>query len=304
MVDWSAPIRSPGDVAAVEAAATRIETACGDGTMVWRVWDPASGEADASARPVVLLHGGSGSWTHWVRNIGALVGAGRRVCVPDLPGFGESAPPDGDDVDAIPRWLQAGLAEVVDDAMGDARCDVVGFSLGGLAAGLWAGAFPARIARLVLVGAPALTGTFPVRIELRAWHGEPAGPRRDAAHRHNLRELMLARDASVDALGLALHAANVERDRLRLRRLMRTDALRRLLPALACEIHGIWGAEDVLYRGRLGVVEEALRRAPAFRGFVAVPDAGHWVQFERAAAFDAALAVALADRGAPGPGRS
>ena len=38
---------------------------------------------------LLLLHGGTGSWTHWVRNIGPL---SRRfsLMVPDLPGMGES----------------------------------------------------------------------------------------------------------------------------------------------------------------------------------------------------------------------
>ena len=40
---------------------------------------------------MLLLHGGSGSWTHWLRNIQPLVDAGRQVLVPDLPGFGDSA---------------------------------------------------------------------------------------------------------------------------------------------------------------------------------------------------------------------
>jgi 2-hydroxy-6-oxonona-2,4-dienedioate hydrolase len=43
--------------------------------------------------PVVLFHGGSGSWTHWVRNIQPLVAAGRQVIAADLPGFGDSASP-------------------------------------------------------------------------------------------------------------------------------------------------------------------------------------------------------------------
>ena len=51
--------------------------------------------------PTVLLHGGSGSWNHWVRNIDALLASGRQVIAPDLPGFGDSARPD-DVSDAIP----------------------------------------------------------------------------------------------------------------------------------------------------------------------------------------------------------
>jgi pimeloyl-ACP methyl ester carboxylesterase len=41
------------------------------------------------AGPTLLLHGGTGSWTHWVRNIEPLARQ-FSVVVPDLPGMGES----------------------------------------------------------------------------------------------------------------------------------------------------------------------------------------------------------------------
>ncbi|MDB5843914.1 MAG: hydrolase-like protein, partial [Polaromonas sp.] len=55
--------------------------------MVWRCWGEGA--------PVVLLHGGSGSWTHWIRNIPTLVACSRQVWAPDLPGFADSASPPG-----------------------------------------------------------------------------------------------------------------------------------------------------------------------------------------------------------------
>ena len=79
------------DLQALQAGAERLSTPCGDGELVWHRWG-AHDSADRGA-PVVLLHGGSGSWTHWVRNIAALAQAGHSVWVPDLPGFGDSSPP-------------------------------------------------------------------------------------------------------------------------------------------------------------------------------------------------------------------
>lgn len=101
--------------------------------MVWHCW--------GSGSPVVLLHGGSGSWTHWARNIEALAVTGQHVLVPDLPGFGDSAsPPNGHDADALPPWLEVGLQQL----LGEEPADLVGFSFGGLVAGLLAQRCSAR----------------------------------------------------------------------------------------------------------------------------------------------------------------
>jgi 2-hydroxy-6-oxonona-2,4-dienedioate hydrolase len=87
-----------GLIECLRAQATRRETPCGAGATVWHVW----GDARPGQPPVVLFHGGSGSWTHWVRNIQPLVAAGRQVIAADLPGFGDSAsPPSGGDADAL-----------------------------------------------------------------------------------------------------------------------------------------------------------------------------------------------------------
>ena len=79
--------RTPEEiVGAIAATSERIETPCGDGSMVWRAW----GRGPA----LVLLHGGHGSWTHWLRSIEAL-SAEYKVFAADMPGYGESAsPPD------------------------------------------------------------------------------------------------------------------------------------------------------------------------------------------------------------------
>jgi pimeloyl-ACP methyl ester carboxylesterase len=271
---------------ALLATATRHTTPCGTGDLVWHRWGPAGGA------PVVLLHGGSGSWTHWLRNIEPLAHAGHAVWVPDLPGFGESAtPPDGHDADVLPGWLERGLESLV----GSAPLDVVGFSFGGLVAGRWAQAVPARVARLVLVGSPGLSAELLPPLDLQRWDLLPAGPASLAAHRHNLLQLMLAHESSATELAVALHAHNVERDRLRKRRLMLTDALVPVLVALRCPLHGIWGAQDVLYSHRLPLIHRVLSSAPGFRSMELLPDAGHWVQFEATDAFNAALARSLQD---------
>src|SRR5690606_6756048 len=70
-----------------------------------------------SGDPLVLLHGGHGSWLHWIRNIEALA---RRytVWMPNMPGYLHSAdvpPTDGDD-DLAP--LLDALRTSLDHAVG------------------------------------------------------------------------------------------------------------------------------------------------------------------------------------------
>jgi pimeloyl-ACP methyl ester carboxylesterase len=58
-------------------------------------------------------------------------------------------------------------------------------------------------------------------------------------------------------------------------------------------VWAIYGEEDALYRGKLDALRAALAQAADFRGLALVEGAGHWLQFERAEAFDKALLTAL-----------
>ena len=282
------------DIALIEEVKTllslarRVETPCGAGSMVWHHWGEES--CQKSLVPVVLVHGGSGSWTHWLANIAALVQSGREVLVPDLPGFGDSAPPlQGTDADVMPEPLEQGLQRL----LGNRACDLVGFSFGGMVAGLIATKFSARVARLVLVGAPGLGITPETPLQLSSWRHLPEAAQRDAVHRSNLAALMLHHPEAITELALRLHVANVLRDRMRGRSLSRTDVLARALPQVVCRVDAIYGSEDALYRDRMPLLESALRQAKNFGSLHLIEAAGHWVQFEQPKAFNQALLAVL-----------
>jgi pimeloyl-ACP methyl ester carboxylesterase len=143
------PIPVPGTDAAtavsvLNRAARKARTACGDGTMVWRVW----GRGD----PLILLHGGSGSWTHWIRTIPTL-SRHYELWVPDIPGLGSSAMP--------PKpWVPASIAGVaaagVWELLPAARLRIAGFSFGGHIATLLAARLAERVRCLTLIGVAAL----------------------------------------------------------------------------------------------------------------------------------------------------
>ena len=278
---------SPAEIQRLLARATRLETPCGDGAMVWHVWQPVR---PTGRPPVVLLHGGSGSWTHWLRNIDALLAAGRQVYAADLPGFGDSAlPASGSDADVLPEPVEQGLQLL----LGGAACELVAFSFGGMVAGFIAAQFPARAQRLVLVGAPGLGVASRNTITLTRWRHLSDPVEREAVHRQNMAALMLYRPESITALALRLHSDNTLRDRMKGRHLAYSDVLAQTLADVRCPVHAIYGREDALYRQRQDALPLAFNAAQDFRGLQWIEGAGHWVQFEQPTAFDAALAAVL-----------
>lgn len=98
----------------------------------------------------VLIHGGLSQGSEWATLANRLPG---RVVVVDRPGCGLSFPIDYRDVDfrgAAVEWMN----EVV-DALDEEPVDLVGNSMGGFFAIVFAIAHPHRVRRLVLLGAPA-----------------------------------------------------------------------------------------------------------------------------------------------------
>lgn len=272
-------------------------TPCGEGQIVWRRF----GVPRPHQPPLVMLHGGSGSWTHFIRNIDALVAQGQELWLPDLPGFGDSAAsPDGPDADAMVRPLLEGLDQLLGERLAHQRCHLLGFSFGGLTAGLMLVARPTLARQLILVGAPAM-GVVPQRqFELKGWRHLSDALAQAEVHRHNLGALMLFDDKLIGradeppTLAMQVHVANVVRDRLPRRRLAHTALLAESLPQIPCPVSVIYGEFDALYKSYIHQLEAAYARVtPNFRGMTLVESAGHWVQFEQPEAFHAAVLLAL-----------
>ena len=255
----------------------RFDTHCGDGVLVWRTW--------GEGRPVLLLHGGHGSWTHWLRNLSTLLESGHSVWAPDLPGMGESAlPPDPWTPESLADILEAGLVRLLPGQ----AVDVVGFSFGGMLGGHLAARFPERVARLLLVGAAAMGMTSDEHIIMRNWRSVDDPVQRRAIHRHNLLAHMMFDPAKADSFVVGLQQINVENDRLRNRMVSRGDTLFQALKGVRCPIHGIWGANDELYRMGRDRLSAAMQEIGA-ASMQFVEHCGHWVAYEQAEQFNAAL---------------
>lgn len=264
------------------AQATRRTTVFEGRTVVWHSW----GERRPGTLPLVMLHGGSGSWTHWIRNIDALLAQGYELWLPDLPGFGDSDPPAvGTDADAMLAPLHAGMAQL--DLL---PCQLMGFSFGGMTAAMLTAAYPQAVERLVLVGAPAMGVVPEKQFSLKGWRHLSDPAEQLEMHRYNLGALMLWDAAKIDDQALAVHQHNVVRDRLPRRRLANTDILAQSLPQIACPVAAIYGAYDALYKSYMPALELQYRAVtPHLQAFVRLPDSGHWVQYEQPEAFIATL---------------
>jgi 2-hydroxy-6-oxonona-2,4-dienedioate hydrolase len=265
-------------VESIGTKAQLIETPCGDGGMVWRVW--------GGGPPLLLLHGGYGSWMHWIRNV---VPLSRRftVAAPDLPGLGDSAtPPEPHTAEALAQIIVAGVDVVFPR---DASLHIAGFSFGGVLGGHVAAQLGDRVDAFTIVGSNGLgvvrQSTALERLPAGATEAEAL-----AVARHNVGALMIADSDKIDDLAVFIQARNAPRGRVKSRRFSRTDTLARALPLVKARIDGIWGERDATAYPHLADRARALRNVQPGARFEVIPGAGHWVQYEAADQFNPLLA--------------
>lgn len=273
-----------GLIDTLSAQARTERVACAGGRVCWRGFGNGS--------PVVLVHGGHGSWLHWVRNIEALA-AQHTVWVPDLPGFGDSDVPEGDGLAA----LLAPTLSTLDTLVGPATpLQLVGFSFGGLVAAHLAAQRP-LVRRLALLGSGGHQGARRPKGDLVNW--KPAWRAGDAAAmeqamRHNLAMHMLSVPAAdIDPLALRVHTQSCVRTRFRSKEISRAGGLASALAVYAGPTLLVWGEHDVTAEPA-AIAATLAAPLPEARTHL-VDGAGHWVQYERADAINPLLRSWLRD---------
>ena len=262
----------------VAAEAQRIETPCGDGGMVWRVW--------GSGPPLVLLHGGYGSWMHWIRNV-LVLARHFTVIAPDLPGLGESAtPPEPHSAEELARIIIDGLATILP---GRERFHLAGFSFGGVLGGHVAASLGEQVRGFTIVGSNGLgLPRQPTELERQ----KPGGTVEEllTIAKHNLGVLMIADKDKIDDLAVYIQYVNAPRGRVRSRRFSRTDTLIQALPRVTAQLSGIWGGRDAGAYPYLDERKRVLDEIQPGLHFEIIPGAGHWVAYEAADRFNTLLA--------------
>jgi len=262
----------------VAAEAERVETPCGGGSMVWRVW--------GSGPPLVLFHGGYGSWMHWIRNVLPL-SREYTVIAPDLPGLGESAtPPEPHSAEPLARIIVDGLATLIP---GGERFHLAGFSFGGVLGGHVAALLGDQVRGFTIVGSNGLgLPRQPTELERQV----PGGSVDEllAIAGHNLGVLMIADKHKIDDLAVYIQYVNAPRGRVRSRRFSRTDTLLQALPRVRAQLSGIWGGRDAGAYPYLDERKRVLQEIQPGLRFEVIPGAGHWVAYEAADRFNPLLA--------------
>jgi len=227
--------------------------------------------------PLVLFHGGMGSWNHWTRNFDAL--ASRfTVHAVDLPGYGDSpriakSTPEDRYLDVVIEGLQP--------IVGAQAFSLVGFSFGGVTAAMTAARLGARVRKLSLIG---VGGFGPIKkLELRPIPPESAGAAaRREVFRYNLGVLMLAQPSSVTEESIDFYDANFRRTRFDGREFSRSMSVHDTLSRIEAEVQIIYGEHDPLVRGAMQQRIDTVHAVRPDARFDVVAGSGHWAQYEAA----------------------
>ena len=275
-------IETMEDVLAWDAAAERHETPCGAGSMVWRKW--------GSGPPVILCHGGSGSWTHWCKTI-PVQAQTHTLWVPDLPGLGDSAAPsDLSHPAGAAEALNIGIRQLIPR---EQRPRIVAFSFGCHVSSLAMYGLGDHIRDFLIIGTSALGRTDRPVMNFPKERADMTDAERAGVHRGVLEMLMFRRAERIDDLAIALQADNVAKARFRSRVHSHTDTVKRAVGRMKVPLRCIWGENDVVAHPDVDTVLGILGEHHPEMTATIIPDAGHWVMYERGDAFNEALAAML-----------
>lgn len=245
--------------------------------------------------PLLLFHGGMGSWNHWTRNFAALA-TRFTVHAVDLPGYGGShAVPKSIAHEDYVAEVLAGIAPIA----GSQPFRLAGFSFGGVIAAITAARLGTQVLRLALLG---VGGFGPIkRLGMRPIPEQSAGEdTRREAFRYNLGVLMIADPANITEESIDFYAENYHATRYDGRGFSLSTNVMDSLAKIRCPVQFIYGAEDALARSDLERRARIVRDARPDAQFVIIPGAGHWVQYEASAEVNRLLLDFLADQPAAG----
>ena len=243
-------------------------------TVCWRIW--------GKGQPIIFLHGGYGSWRHWIKQV-TYLSKDYQILVPDMPGFGESSDLKSDHT---PENISLNLYQTfrklkITDLD---NINLVGFSFGGLISGHLSYQFLKKgieLKNLILVG-PGGTGARrgPMREMVRR---TPKMSFEEIlrAHYENLKILMINNPKNIDLLSLYIQLENTNNHRLKSRPISATNTLIKILEKQNVIPYLIFGEKDATVGPYLEERISIFRAACKDIRIHVEISAGHWIMYEK-----------------------
>lgn len=255
-----------------------------------RVYRGIVARCAGQGEPLILFHGGRGSWNHWLRNIAPLA-ARYSVFALDLPGFGESVVvPRAMPIEAYLDVLGEGVAAMT----GDTPALFAGFSFGAMAAAGLAARLGPRVRKLSLLAPSGWGNDRGVGDGLyKGLKGTRTAAERRAVHRHNLGIAHLADPASLTEEAVSLQIYNIESATYDSAAAGSLPLLFDYLAGYAGPIQVLMGTQDIIQAPSVDArIARLAERFPRIR-FDRIEGAAHWAQYDKPAAYDRALLAFL-----------
>ena len=245
-----------------------------DTTVCWRIW--------GKGQPIIFLHGGYGSWRHWIKQV-TYLSKDYQILVPDMPGFGESSDlksdhtPENISLNLYQTFRKLNITDLD-------NINLVGFSFGGLISGHLSYQFLKKgieLKNLILVG-PGGTGARrgPMREMVRR---TPKMSFEEIlrAHFENLKILMINDPKNIDLLSLYIQLENTNNHRLKSRPISATNTLIKILEKQNITPYLIFGEKDATVGPYLEERISIFRAACKDIRIQVEINAGHWIMYEK-----------------------
>ncbi len=229
---------------------------------------------------LLLVHGGTGSRKHWIRNTAALA-EHYRVWAIDLPGFGESPDlPAGVDSDQYIGYVYEQLQAF---AFTQEPFLLGAFSFGSVVSSGLALQFGERLKKLSIVGPAGYGIKRAVPIDTRSMRS--AGSSIEAQNevmRHNLKAIMLYYPESITDEMIAMHRVHINETRFDSRPISLSPQLLTNLKQVGCPVQILWGEHDQYAHPNLDERMQLTQQVLPTARLAKIAHAGHWAQYENA----------------------
>ena len=262
------------EIEEIEKDSKKLFISTDETTVCWRIW--------GKGQPIIFLHGGYGSWRHWIKQV-IYLAKDYQILVPDMPGFGESSDlksdhtPENISLNLYQTFRKLNITDLD-------NINLVGFSFGGLISGHLSYQFLKKgieLKNLILVG-PGGTGARrgPMREMVRRT-SKMSFEEILRAHFENLKILMINNPKNIDLLSLYIQLENTNNHRLKSRPISATNTLIKILEKQNIIPYLIFGEKDATVGPYLEERVSIFRAACKDIRIHVEISAGHWIMYEK-----------------------